>query len=171
MTAVPVTYRWSGESMEPLDRFRRLCDRQFVVGETYRLDVSEERSSASHRHYFAAVHDAWLNLPELYTEQFPTDEHLRKWCLIRTGYADSRSIVCASKAEAQRVAAFIKPIDAYAVVAVSEATVTVYTAKSQSVRAMGKDVFQKSKTAVLDYVASLVGVSAGDLQANAGQAA
>jgi hypothetical protein len=69
-----------------------------------------------------------------------------------------RTIVCASKAEAQRVAAFIKPMDEYAVVLAQEATVTVYTAKSQSMRAMGKEAFQASKDAVLGVLADMIGV-------------
>jgi len=38
--------------------------------------------------------------------------------------------------EAQRIAAFIKPMDTYAMVIVNECVVTVYTAKSQSLKAM-----------------------------------
>jgi hypothetical protein len=74
-------------------------------------------------------------------EEFPTAEVLRKKMLIRAGYADERSIVCASKAEAQRVAAFVKPMDEYAVVTVREAVVRVYTAQSQSIKAMGAKPF------------------------------
>src|SRR3546814_9642927 len=59
--------------------------------------------------------------------RFATPDHLRRWALIRAGYRDERSIVCASKAEAQRLAAFIKPMDDYAVVLVSEAVVKVCT--------------------------------------------
>jgi hypothetical protein len=91
-----------------------------------------ERSSASHRHYFAAVYDAWLNLPEIDAERFPTADHLRKYALIRAGYCDTRELVCASKAEAVRVGAFMKPMDPYALVAISGAVVRVYTAKSQA---------------------------------------
>jgi hypothetical protein len=169
--SAPVTFTWDGDTMVPLPRFARLCDKRFVVGETYPLDVAEPRSRASHNHYFAAVHDAWLNLREEYAEDFPSDEHLRKWCLIRAGYADKRSTVCASKAEAQRIAAFIKPIDGFAVVTVSEAVVTVYTAQSQSVKAMGAKVFQESKQKVLDTLADMIGVDTAELQRQAGQAA
>src|SRR3546814_8478118 len=109
----------------------RLADRYYVVGETYSLVPQEDRSAVSHRHYFVSLHDAWTNLPEDAAERFQTSEHLRKWALIRAGYRDERSIVCASKAEAQRLAAFIKPMDDYAVVLVSEAVVKVCTAKSQ----------------------------------------
>jgi len=167
----PVVFTWDGDAMVPLDRFRGLCDRQFVVGETYQLVVNESRSAVSHKHYFASVNEAWENLGEDLTVQFPTSEHLRKHALIKAGYCDKRSVVCASKAEALRVAAFIRPMDEYAIVAVSEATITVYTAKSQSMRAMGKQVFQESKQAVLDIVSGMIGVSPAALSANARRAA
>lgn len=169
--SAPITFTWDGEYMVPLPRFARLCDRRFVVGETYPLDVAEPRSRASHNHYFAAIHDAWLNLRDEYADDFPSDEHLRKWALIRAGFCDKRSIVCASKAEAQRVAAFMKPMDTYAVVAASEAVVTVYTAQSQSIKAMGNKIFQDSKQKVLDIVADMIGVSSPTLHREAGRAA
>jgi hypothetical protein len=168
---LPVIFTWDGEAMVPLPRLASVCDRQFVVGETYPLTVQEDRSGVSHRHYFATIAEAWRNLPEHYAERFPTSEHLRKWALCKTGYADERSIVCASKAEAQRIGAFIKPMDDFAVVVVSEATVKVYTAKSQSTRAMGKKAFQDSKTAVLDLLASMVGVTPAEMASNTDRAA
>jgi hypothetical protein len=126
---------------------------------------------ASHNQYFAAVTEAWKNLPEEYADQFPSVDHLRKWCLIKAGYRDERTIACSSKAEAQRIAAFIKPMDSFAVVVVREATVAVYTAKSQSMKAQGKKDFQESKAAVLEILAGMIGTSSETLKNNAGQAA
>lgn len=156
MMPTPILFRWSGEAMEPLARFRRHADDAYTVGEVYRLDVQEQRSLISHRHYFATLNDIWLSLPEEYGDRIPSADHMRKFALIRTGYRDERSIVCASKAEAARVAAFLKPMDDFAIVVVNEATVTVYTAKSQSHKAMGGKVFQQSKEAVLQYCQGLV---------------
>jgi len=169
--ALPMPMQWDGEAMRPLGRFAKTADREFVVGQVYRMAEIEERSAKTHAHYFACLHDAWLNLPEDDQERWPTEDHLRKFALIKCGYADERSIVCASKAEAQRVAAFIQPIDGFALVTVSECVVRVFTAQSQSMRSMGRDAFQKSKQAVLDYVAGLIGTSAAALTKNAGQAA
>lgn len=137
----------------------RLADKEYCIGELYRLGVIEERSRNTHNHYFALLHEAWSNLPDDLAERFQTEEHLRKYALVKAGYFDERSIVCGSKAEAQRVAAFIKPMDDFAIVTVSEATVRVYTAKSQSKRAMGAKDFQDSKTKVLEIVAALIGVT------------
>ena len=171
MSALPMPMQWDGETMRPVGRFAKTADREFVVGQVYRMAEIEERSAKTHANYFACLHDAWLNLPEDDHDRWPTEDHLRKFALIKVGYADERSIVCASKAEAQRVAAFIRPIDGFALVTVSECVVRIFTAQSQSMKSMGRDAFQKSKQAVLDYVAGLIGTSAEALAKNAGQAA
>lgn len=156
-------FRWNGDAMVPLPGFQKRCDAVFVYGEVYNLDAIEQRSARSHAHFFASVNEAWQNLPENLVEQFPTSEHLRKWCLIRAGYAEHRNIVAASKAEAQRIAAFVKPMDSYAVVTARESVVTVYTAESQSMKAMGKQRFQESKDAVLSLLAAMIGTDPVEL--------
>lgn len=162
MTALFI-FTWDGEAMIPLPRMAKACDREFVVGEQYRLEVHEERSAKSHSHYFACVGEAWKNLPENLAEHFPSPDHLRKFALIKRGFFDERSVVCATPQEAERVAAFVKPMDDYAVISASGAMVQVFTAKSQSVRAMGKREFQTSKDAVLEYLSALIGVELGAL--------
>lgn len=166
----PLSYIWDGEAFQVRSRHQSAADRVFTIGQTYKLDVVEERSAVSHSHYFAALNEAWSNLPDDLAERFQTVEHLRKYALIKAGYFDERSIVCASKAEASRVAAFVKPMDDFAIVATSEATVRVFTAKSQAVRAMGKETFQDSKTKVLEIVADMIGSSRAQLS-EAGRAA
>lgn len=127
--------------------------------------MQEARSLVSHNHFFSTLNDIWLSLPERYGDRIPTAEHMRKWALIRTGYRDERTIACASEAEARRVAAFVKPMDEFAIVVVNEATVTVCTAKSQSTKAMDKVEFQKSKEAVLDYCHGLLSPDANAARA------
>ncbi len=168
-TIYPLAFSWNGEFMVPLQP--RLADRYYVVGETYRLEPREDRSKRSHDHYFASIQEAWQNLPEHDAERFATADHLRKWALIKAGYRDERSVVCASKAEALRIAAFVRPMDDFAVVTVSNNVVIVYTAKSQSLRAQGKKDFQKIKDRVLDMVSAMIGVGADDLKKNVGKAA
>jgi hypothetical protein len=156
----PLLFRWEGDCFKPIPRHAKECDARYTIGEHYALEEIKERSTKSHAQYFAALNDAWLNLPETIAQRFATSEHLRKHALIGCGYFDKRSIQAASKAEALRLAAFIRPMDEYAIVTVSAALVEVYTAKSQSYKAMGKKDFQDSKTAVLDYVAALIGTEA-----------
>lgn len=168
----PIRFQWDGESMVPASQpMARRCDEQYVVGAHYMLEAVEERSGRSHRHYFASINEVWQNLPDEIAERFPTAEHLRKYALIRTGYRDERSITCSSKAEAQRVASYVRPSDEFSVVTVHEATVTTYTAQSQNTRAMGKKRFQESKDKVLDYLSGLIGSTREDVQQNAGRAA
>lgn len=171
MTA-PLIYRWDGEAMTPAtQRFAKEADRQFVVGEEYPLIVHEQRSAVSHRHYFAMVYDAWASLPEHLALDIPTPEHLRKRALIMSGYRDERTLIASSKAEARRLAAFIKPMDDYAVVSVKDNVVVVFTAKSQSLRAMDRAEFQKSKEAVLMALADMLSVTPAELLKNAGEVA
>lgn len=159
----PIMFRWEGNAFVPASPFwQRKADQAFVCHETYPLVEHHERSHATHAHYFAAINEAWQNLPDHLLAEYPNPDALRKKMLVRAGYADERSIVCASKAEAQRVAAFIKPMDIYAVVVVRDNVVRVYTAQSQSYRAMGRKAFQDSKEAVLRALDDLLGVEHGE---------
>ena len=171
MSLPPILCEWDGDGFAPRPAFKQRCNEALTVHEIYRLEIVEERSRRSHSHYFACVHDAWLNLPEDQAERFSTEEHLRKWALIRSGYRDERSIVAASKAEAIRIAAFIRPMDDHAVVVVRDKVIIVWTAKSQSYRAMRKKAFGESKEAVLNILAQLVGTTPKDLEENARKAA
>lgn len=161
--STPAAYRWTGESFEPLRRFKQQCDREFVIGETYTLAELEERSGAAHRWYFVAVRDAWASLPERLAGEFPTPEALRKFALIKAGFFNRTEHVCASKGEAVRLAAAIRPIDPFAVVETTGTIVRHFTARSQSFRAMPKGEFRASVDAVLDVLAGMVGVEPGEL--------
>ncbi len=170
MRPAPLTFRWTGEAMEILPRFAKEADKRFVIGQCYTMEEIQERSSATHRHYFAAVNEAFVNLPETIAAQWPTAEHLRKFCLIKAGFHNHRSIVARSKAEAQKLAAFIRPMDDFAIVTVNDCVVDVFTARSQSNRAMNKQEFAQSKERVLAILDEMLGVSAGEV-AKQGEAA
>src|SRR4051812_32331913 len=115
MTDAPILFQWDGEAMVPASQFwSRRADKQFVVGEHYQMVEHHDRSANSHRHYFAELNDGWRNLPDDMLEEYPTAEHLRKKALIRRGWRDEQTFVCSSKAEAERLAAFLRPIDDYA---------------------------------------------------------
>jgi hypothetical protein len=158
MTEAPaIPMMFDGITFTPVPSFAKRAREHYGAGEIVDLAPVQGRSPPSHRHYFAAVRECWLSLPDEQSERFGSPDHLRRWALVKAGFRDERSVVCASKAEAKRVAAFIKPMDDYAVVIVREAVVIVYTAKSQSVRAMGKQEFQASKEAVLNVLADLLG--------------
>ena len=166
MAPVFLQYQGEGEFKPSNKRQANECDKRFVVGEIYPLDVDYGRSTVSHNHEFAFVKTAWDNLPEHYSAalfaQSPT--HLRRYALIMTGWCDTSTQVCASNAEAMRTAAFIRPMDEYSVVVVNGVTVNRMVAKSQSRKAMGGKVFQQSKQAVMDYLEDLIGVPKGSLE-------
>ncbi|WP_375458848.1 hypothetical protein [uncultured Enterovirga sp.] len=156
----PLAFNWDGEAFVPANgHWARRADKALVVGLTYNLVEHEDRSSASHRHYFAAVKQGWQSLPEHLSERFPTPERLRKYALIKAGFADSQTFVAGSRAEALRLAQFLKPVDEFSVVTVDGAAVTRWTAKSQSQRAMAKADFQRSKDAVLEIIAGMIDVA------------
>ena len=165
----PLKFRWTGDAMKP--SVPAAAAAMYETGKTYWLELWVPASSASRGHYFASIREAWDNLPETLADRFPSPEHLRKYCLIRAGWRDERTITAASQAEARRVAAFIRPLDDFAVVVVREATIVVYTAKSQSAKAMGRAGFQKSKEDVLGTISEMIGVERRALEANAGRAA
>ena len=169
---VPILFVWTDDGvMRPLDRFLPRCDKQFVVGEVYRLGVEEERSMASHRQYFASINEAWKNLPDLLSRRFPTPEKLRKWCLVECGYATEQFMVCRNDVEAARWAALLGKMNEDAIIETKGNTIKVSIAKSQSVRHMNKEEFQASKVAVLDKLAETIGVTTEELTQNAGRAA
>ena len=99
MSDRPFPFAWDGEAMVPPGQYwAKRADEQFVVGQNYKLVEHHDRSPQSHSHYFAALAEAWQNLPHHLTDRWATSEHLRKWALIKAGYHDERSIVAASKA-------------------------------------------------------------------------
>lgn len=157
----PQGFTWDGETMVP--RSPKLADKAYCVGETYLLVTHEERTSATHNHEFAWLKDAWLNLPENFADQFPTQEHLRKRALIDGGFYNETVLDAGTNAAALRVAGAFRSDDEFALVIVRGPIVVRRTAKSQSRRSMNKQEFQASKTAILEVVSSMIGVKPGEL--------
>jgi hypothetical protein len=170
--AKPIKYAWTGSAWQPLQRFVQACA-AFVVGQVAELEVVEERSEESHRHYFACIREAWRNLPEVYQDRFGSDEKegtekLRKWCLIKAGYRRERTLIAASQRQAQEIAALVQAIDDCAVVLLDGHILTIYVAKSQKMKKTGDDgmdrkEFGDSKDAVLRECAHLIGVDVATL--------
>ena len=139
-------------------------------GETVFVSVERGRSGNSHRHQFAWLHDAWHSLPESEQNQpyAETPETLRKHALIATGYNQTAVIDCGANATALRIKAHMIAAETrahgYALAQVRGTVLTVWTPESQSVRAMGGERFQASKTAIMDWIAANIGVTADDLR-------
>lgn len=171
----PTVFVWTGQHMVPLPRFRRQCDEQFVVDEEYPLTILEARSRKSHNHFFACVHEAWMNLPERerqkvdpltgeVSERFVNENHLRKWALCKTGFCSHRAFPCASEVRAMELAAFLHTMDEFAIIEIEGDVVNVYEPESQSAASMGRERFQESKEAVLGLLSEMIRVKPADLQ-------
>lgn len=162
---------WTGEHFVPLPRFKRLCDQQFEVHEEYALIPSEERSMSSHRGYFAQVKEAWKNLDEEFDGRFPSEEHLRSYALVKTGFATYSAFPCKSETTAIDLAISLRRRSPFSVIRVSGDVVECWDPESQSVKAMKKEKFEASKKAVLGLVASMANTTERDLRKNAGRSA
>lgn len=160
----PTAFTWDAEARVMSPKWPRLAASRFEGGRDYLLADVEHRSDASHRHEFAWLREAWNSLPEHLADEFPTTEHLRKWALIQAGFFHETMIDAGSSAAALRVASYARSKDEFAHVVVRGHFVVERTAKSQSMRAMGKADFQASKTAIMEIVAGLIGVDPATLQ-------
>lgn len=167
----PIPFAWTDDGvMKPLPHFARLADKAFVIGEIYRLSVIEERSNTSHRHYFACIREAWLNLNDELALEYTSEERLRKRALIATGWFTERRLITSSPAEARKIVNFMmQRSDDGTLFSVAGNVVIERTARSQRTGAGGmkKAEFQKSKTDVLEWIAALIRVDLHTLAENA----
>lgn len=159
-TAPPILMEWTDEGVfRPVGaRAVMEADKYFVCKTRYRMVEYQDRSIKSHNHYFSRVAELWSNLSEADAERWPTPDHLRRYALIKCGFFDSSTLVLRSNAEAVLAAQWSKPVDEFSIFTAKDCTCTRYTAKSQSMRAMGKEVFQDSKTKVLEWIEDHIGV-------------
>lgn len=139
-------------------------------GEVVIVTIERGRSMTSHKHQFAYIKEAWLNLPEALKDApwAETPETLRKHALIATGFSQSYTLDCGANATAHRVKAALVAAEAgkhgYAIGQVRGPVVTIWTPESQSMRAMGGKRFQEAKTAILDWLSAQIGVSPQQLE-------
>lgn len=162
--------RWTGESFYPVNTAgRRWCVDQLKLGEIVAFEIQRDRNMASHRHYFAAINQAWANLPEwvLDAPYAKSAETMRRHALIVGGFADAEVVDAGAPAVAERIASMMKrdgdKVAGYCIVQVRGQVVTRFTAQSQSVKAMGRDEFERSKRSVLDWCSAQIAVNLADL--------
>lgn len=169
MTPVRMTYGGSGVFMAD-PRMVQACEDRFGHGEVLTMAPVEERSKRSHDHFFAQMDELWQTRPEHLTDAYPTAEAFRKRALIATGHCDTNTTVCASNAEALRMLALANALAPESLAIVRGSVVTVYTAHSQSMKAMGKEAFQKSKDDCLGWAAEQLGIDRSQEPGSAQQA-
>lgn len=143
------------------------ADAEYVVGEVSMMEEWLDRSDISHKQEFAWLREAWKNLPEDLADLYPTPTHLRKRALIQAGYYDETIVDVGSNAAAIRVMIAWQATDAFALFIVRGPILCRRTAKSQARRAMDKKTFQESKTAIMEIVSNLIGVSPDELNREA----
>lgn len=159
MSPLPIVFQWDDHVMRPATNWQaHLAGQQFAPGKRYRLVEEAERSTATHNHEFAWLKEAWNSMPDPLVDQYPNPEILRKHALIAKGHCTMVQHECPTVAEAERLAAILKPYDAYAIVRQRGRVVTVYTAVSQARNAMSAAMFQATKNDIIDFVADLLGV-------------
>jgi hypothetical protein len=152
----PQQFVWSAENSVMVPLRRTLADKVYVDGETYRLAVEEERSMASHNHYFSAIADVHENLDDAMTLILPTPEHLRKYALIKCGFYKVAEHVFSTPADAAKFGYVIRLMDPFSVVQIKLNCAQIFTAQSQSKSAMGAAQFKESKRRVLEYLETLI---------------
>ena len=180
----PIAYVWrdvefvdgDGEviktgAMVPSVRYRKIAERQFGAGGEHVLEESAERSMASHNHYFAELNDLFQNIPHNMEARWPSLNHFRRWLLIECGWFLEKEFDMASEKHAKALGTFVRTNDAFARISIHGHKVIVRTARSQSMKAMGKDDFMRSKNDVFNLASQLVGVKRSDANKNAGKAA
>lgn len=153
---IPCIYEGDGEFRARGARWAGLCDKRFVVGETYLLIEEEQRSIESHRHQFAYLRDVWLNWPEYADLQFVDADDLRKHALIMSGWKIEKKAAFSSNKDATTAMTFaMQQAREYTLFSVSGNVMVALTARSQKMRGperMTKAEFQKSKTDVLEWI-------------------
>lgn len=172
MTDAPFPLLWRDGAFWPATPYQATrCAEHFEIGGKYALIEYQPRNMPRHAALFAQLDEVWEQLPEGMADDFPTQDHLRAFALIKTGWHDRTSYILKDADEALKLAGDLRRRSQFSLVVVSGATVDFYEPKSQAVRAMKDPEFVKSMNDVLDYAANLVGIDRNTLKENAGQAA
>lgn len=126
---------------------------------------SDMRDKSALRGFMATVRELWDNIPER-LENVPfarSPNAFRKHALIKTGHCDVETYAFASPEEADRKVRSIgytaKMAHGYAIVKIDGPIIQCITPHSQSLKAMGKEQFDRSKSEVLDFCRGIVGVT------------
>lgn len=157
---IPLIYMGDGDFRASSPYHVRRCNQLYGQGELITVEAIAERSMASHRQYFAELNDLWETLPETLAGDFQSADHLRKYALIKSGYCKQSRLVLPTHEEAQEAALMVNELDSYALCEVTGCTLAVWVARSQSLKAMGREEFEASKIAVLDVIRKMIGPNA-----------
>jgi len=168
-------------AMVPKLRYGNVCARQFgnEEGGEHTLVPLEQRSRASHNHFFAALSEAFDNLPEhfIVDHKWTSFDDMRKDLLIEAGYGEEKTIECASEKHAMMTATYIRDETGFCKISFKRddrgklTIVRIRRAKSQEHAAMDRQTFEASKKAVLEKLEGIIGLARGELMKHAGKSA
>ncbi len=166
-------------AMVPLLRYDNVCKGQYHEGEEYPLLPIEVRSRASHSQFFAAIRDAYDNLPEKFCAEhrWTCADDMRKDLLIESGFGEQKTFECRGKKHAIMLATFIRDETGFCKISFlldekgEPSIVRVRRALSQDLASMDKHTFEESKKKVLELLEGIIGLARGDLMRNAGRSA
>lgn len=165
---IPMRYTGDGE-FHAIGR--KVCE-GLEVGKVYPFDIANMESEKSRDHFFASIKEIWATLPDHIMRAYPSPDHLRKQCLIRTGYCTMQVFKCDTENDALKAVQFIKSIDKFVACSIEKKVdglgeiyvLTALHAETQKRNSMGGKRFQESKQAVLDYLAEMLGCTADEIR-------
>ena len=166
MTDRAITATWNGERfvLPPISRMK--CKETLQPNEAVVLEVKRPRHLAMHRRFMAMVADYHSNLPEHLADApfAASPDHLRKYALIRCGFADTTTHTAKSEAEALRVEETFQSMrgDTFALVYRQGLIVCRSVALSQAFAAMNQKSFKQSSEHIEEFLATLVGGKRGE---------
>lgn len=173
MTFPRLRMAWSGGAFQPASRFwADVARKNLDEGSEHWVSESKERSGKSHNHYFATISEGWAQLPEHIAQRFPGKEGpecLRKYCLIKAGYCHMSEHPFDTPEDAARAAMMADDRtnpDRYTITRVTGCVVQKFIAETQRQKDMGNARFQESKSAVLEIISGMIGISVEELAAN-----
>lgn len=154
-------FQWLEGVMVPLHRAG--AARKFVEHSVYWLSEVPlvEATDRSRRHQFAILRKAWASLPESLRETYPDAEALRKRALIAAGFFDETAIEGVTLAQGGALVTSLRRQDVFSHVRIEDGVVFQRRAKSQ--KTMERDEFERSKKAILEICADLIGVTYDEL--------
>lgn len=155
---IRLRYEGEGEFSAIAIATRELLDRKLIVGESYRIDIYNERSSAFHNKYFATIAEAWQHLPDPWDAILPSPTHLRKYALIKAGWCTVATYPLRSDADAIIAVSTAKMEDEYCLAVASGSVLTIYRAKSQRWTAQYAVEFYETAVRVFDVIGGIIGV-------------
>lgn len=171
MREINLIYEGRGKFHATSTYWEKRCDELFADGEQVLMHEDKERSSPSHRQFFAVLNDAYANLPEIEAKQYPTKEIFRGMLLIEAGHFMERRFCAETANEAERIATFLKSDDRVQVIVVQDTWVVERTPVSQSFDKMDHTTFQKVRDDIIAMCADKLGITVEELMTHGGHAA